>query len=96
MHYFWWRSRLLWIERNCSDEEKETLYQKVIWPEIWKMGRHYLFKSVQSLFARNAAARQKARRYKAGLMGALDYYRKRFGNCPQKITLDVAEKEKML
>jgi len=36
--YFWWRGRCLWIERNCSKEEKERLYQKVVLPEL----RHIL------------------------------------------------------
>jgi len=42
MHYFWWRSRLLWIERNCPHDEKKELYKKVIYPELIKMFRHYL------------------------------------------------------
>lgn len=75
-HYFWWRSRLLWIERNCTQEEKQIVYKDVIAPELWKMIRHYLIKA---LFSTN---REKVRRYRAGCTGALDYYRKRFGNCP--------------
>lgn len=76
MHYFWWRSRLLWIERNCTPKEKKEIYRKIIVPELWKMGRHYLLKSFFS------SDKQKARRYRAGLVGALDFFRKRFGNCP--------------
>lgn len=76
MHYFWWRSRLLWIERNCTPSEKTVLYRNVIFPELWKMGRHYLLKA---LFSKD---QQKARRYKAGCAGALDYFKKKFGNCP--------------
>jgi len=75
MHYFWWRSRLLWIERNCTSEEKQLLYRTVIYPELWKSLRHYLIKT---LFGR----KEKTKRLKAGLMGALDYFRRRFGNCP--------------
>ncbi len=84
MQYFWWRSRLLWIERNCSREEKKQLYRTVIAPELWKTLRHYLLKSAQRLFSRNSdpAVLQKIRRYKAGCAGALDYFRGRFGNCP--------------
>lgn len=79
-HYFWWRSRLLWIERNCTPEEKKSLYRKVILPELWKMTRHYLLKALFS------TDREKVRRYKAGVAGALDYFRRRFGNCPSWLT----------
>lgn len=77
MHYFWWRSRLLWIERNCTEEEKTRLYRKVIMPDIWKLARHYLMKVIFS------SDRQKVRRYKAGLLGIFDYFRGHFGNCPR-------------
>lgn len=82
MHYFWWRSRLLWIERNCTPEEKKELYRNIIFPELWKMARHYLLKSGMNLFCPNADRREKTRRLKAGCAGVLDYYRSRFGNCP--------------
>ncbi len=77
MHYFWWRSRLLWIERNCTPEEKKSLYRSVIYPELWKSLRHYLIKSLFSF-----SDTDKIKRNKAGLLGALDYFRRRFGNCP--------------
>jgi len=83
MHYFWWRSRLLWIERNCSTEEKKELYRNIIIPELWKSMRHYLLRSIQSLFSRNATNRQKTLRLKAGCLGAFHYWTQRFGNCPK-------------
>lgn len=76
MHYFWWRSRLLWLERNCPAKEKKRIYRKIIIPEIWKVFRHYLIKSI---FRSDP---QKLRRYKAGCAGIIDYLRGRFGNCP--------------
>jgi GT2 family glycosyltransferase len=79
MHYFWWRSRLLWIERNCSEKEKTNLYKRVIIPELWKMGRHYLLKTI---FSSDKNKKEKLKRYKAGCAGAIDFFRKRFGNCP--------------
>ncbi len=85
MHYFWWRSRLLWIERNCPFKERKKLYGKVIFPELWKHLRHFLLKSVQTLLTQNPAASEKARRYRAGLAGALHYSLGRFGNCPKWI-----------
>ena len=83
MHYFWWRSRLLWISRNCPFAEREELYAKIVYPEIRKHLRHFIFKSIQFLFTRKPAAKQKALRFKAGLFGALHYALGRFGNCPK-------------
>ncbi len=87
MHYFWWRSRLLWISRNCTSREKRALYQKVILPEIIKSCRHYCLKSIQLSILRllkrpHLTQKEKLRRYKAGLTGIFDYFRKKFGNCP--------------
>jgi GT2 family glycosyltransferase len=82
MHYFWWRSRLLWIERNCTALEKRDLYRKVITPELWKLARHCLLKSLQSLFSKNPLTKQKALRLKAGCLGAFHYWIRRFGNSP--------------
>jgi hypothetical protein len=83
MHYFWWRSRLLWIKRNCKGEERRELYRKVIIPELWKSTRHYLLKSLQSFFSKDPAIKQKTLRLKAGCIGAFHYGINRFGNCPK-------------
>lgn len=83
MHYFWWRSRLLWIERNCPFSERRRLYRRVIFPELWKSARHYFLKSFQNFFTRDPGAKQKALRYRAGLAGAFHYCIGRFGNCPK-------------
>ncbi len=82
MHYFWWRSRLLWIERNCPAGEKKELFRKVILPQMGKTLRHYLLKSTANFFFATRERKEKARRLRAGLCGILHYYRKRFGNCP--------------
>jgi GT2 family glycosyltransferase len=84
MQYFWWRSRLLWIARNCSFAERKLLYQTILFPELWKSLRHYLLRRMQHLFRRNDATHlQKMLRYKASLIGALHYSLGRFGNCPK-------------
>ncbi len=88
MHYFWWRSRLLWIERNCLPSEKKHLYKTVILPDLWKMLRHYLLRSIQNkLFLKktNPDSIQKARRNKAGLLGALHYFLGKWGYSPSNI-----------
>ncbi|MES2272922.1 MAG: glycosyltransferase family 2 protein [Chlamydiota bacterium] len=84
MHYFWWRSRLLWIERNCTPSEKRTLYLRIVIPELWKSLRHYTVKSLMGIFTqtKDPLRLEKIRRMKAGCYGALDYFRGRFGNCP--------------
>ncbi len=47
--YFWWRGRFLWMERNCSKEEKESLYQTVLLPELRHIFKLRLIKNVQFL-----------------------------------------------
>lgn len=91
MHYFWWRSRLLWMKRNCTKKEKHKLYRKVILPELFKTLRHLCLKSLQyalirSLGRKSESHKEKIRRYRAGLSGALHYLQNRFGNCPSWIT----------
>lgn len=78
-HYFWWRSRLLFIHLNCTPQQKRTLYRTVLLPEMAKLLRHYF---VRSLFTFGASRPTKLRHYKAGLAGIFDYYRGKFGNCP--------------
>lgn len=86
MHYFWWRSRLLWVHRNCFSYEKKLLYRNVILPDLWKAFRHYL---LLSLFRkRTLENRQKAMRHKAGLIGAVHYFLGKFGNCPSWLAKD--------
>lgn len=82
MHYFWWRSRLLWIKRNCTPTEKRALYRKILIPEMWKMGRHYLIKSFVNFFQPEIKRKEKVRRYKAGCAGIIDYMLGKFDNCP--------------
>lgn len=86
MFYFWWRSRLLWLSRNCSPAERKQLYRSVILPDLFKLFRHTLVKSLLALFSSDPARRQKSKRLRAGLQGVLDYCRGKFGNCPSWIT----------
>jgi hypothetical protein len=88
-HYFWWRSRLLWLERNLPSYEREDVMTRVIRPELLKTLRHYLLKSSQLFLGRlfflaqNPEKQKKVRRLRAGLVGALHYYLGKFGNCPR-------------
>lgn len=84
-HYFWWRSRLLWLSRNLSFDQRKKIYRKVIFPELYKALRHYLLKNLEFFFTRKEKAKKKANHAKAALLGAFHYLIQRFGNCPQKI-----------
>lgn len=92
MHYFWWRSRLLFLKRNYPYEERRKLYSKVVLPELFKTLRHYLLRSLQNGISRilfrpiPLEKREKTKRLKAGLLGALHYSLSRFGNCPSSLS----------
>lgn len=87
--YFWWRNRLLWIERNCTKKERARLYWKVLLPDIAHLLKIRLLKTAQlclrKKFRPNKDYRQqeeKLLKNKAAVQGILDYARRRFGNGP--------------
>lgn len=85
MHYFWWRSRLLWIERNCKQKEKLRLYIRIIMPELFKELRHYTLRRLQLVInprRKREINLRKIQRHKAGLHGAKDYLLRKFSNGP--------------
>ena len=41
MHYYWWRNRLLWINRNLSKKEKRELYLSLLLKEMYKTTKRY-------------------------------------------------------
>ncbi|MDJ0652250.1 MAG: glycosyltransferase family 2 protein [Simkaniaceae bacterium] len=80
--YFWWRSRLLWIERNCAAKEKKILMKKIR-VEFFHILKLYLLKSLQLLFSQKTTERKsRLRTYRAQLVGIKDYFMDRFGNGP--------------
>jgi len=86
--YFWWRGRCLWIERNCSKEEKDRLYQTVLRPEIRHIFKLRLIKTAQlflnKLFQRKRLSQKKDKllQYKAALAGYRDFCKASFGSGP--------------
>lgn len=86
MHYFWWRSRLLWLERNCDDTTKSLLYRKVILPDLYKLARHFLTKSLLCKILPTPKRKEQTRYLRAGCVGVYHFYRRKFGNCPKWIT----------
>lgn len=80
--YFWWRNRLLWIDRNCTKEEKKSLHKKIR-GDFFHILKLYLLKSLQLLFTKKTKKRVLSlRTYRAQLVGMKDYFFHRFGNGP--------------
>lgn len=79
--YFWWRGRLLWIERNCTPKEKRYLYKTVIKPKLRHLLKLYLFKRLQCFFPSKNLAQKKEKllQYKAALAGYRDFRKGYFG-----------------
>ncbi|MBF5059703.1 glycosyltransferase family 2 protein [Candidatus Neptunochlamydia vexilliferae] len=74
--YFWWRNRLLWIEKNCPNS---PLKWKVI-KEALHILKLYLLKSLQYPFSKKTPERRlRLRTYCAVLLGVRDYFLRRFG-----------------
>ncbi len=91
-NYFWWRNRLLWIERNCPLSEKIALHLKVLLPEIFHLYKINLLKTLQIFLTgliwphRDQSQRlEKKRNTRASLQGAKDYFFRRFGSGPSWI-----------
>ncbi len=86
-HYFWWRSRLLWLERNLPFAERSHILKYIVYPEIRKLIRHNFYRLLQNFFLRRSTPDFifKQKWLRAGLCGIFHYYRKKFGNCPSWI-----------
>lgn len=86
--YFWWRGRCLWIERNCSREEKQRLYRTIILPEQRHLLKLRLLKNMQlflqTLVSKKDVSQKKAKllQYRAALEGYRDFCKARFGSGP--------------
>ena len=89
--YFWWRNRLLWIEKNCSKKNQLKLIFSVIVPSTWRLTRHGLLISFKAFFAKifrtkkHPVIEQKKRRNLAALIGIKDYCFRRFYNAPKHL-----------
>lgn len=90
--YFWWRNRLLWIERNCSLSQLVDVYIRVLVPEIFHLLKIYVLKSIQFicykyLYAKSEQEKKRNKLLinKAALKGVRDYLFRRFGQGPDWI-----------
>ncbi len=97
--YFWWRNRLLWIERNLPLTGVLSLYVRVLLPDILHMLKIRLLKTAQLAVAKRLKPRgdyrekeAKLLKNRAALSGVRDYFLRRFGNGPSWIYR--AEKQK--
>lgn len=93
--YFWWRNRLLWIERNCPWSERMRLLGRVLLPEITHLVKMRLLKKLQLFFAKAFTSHKdyaQKKRYlkqnRAALRGVMDYILRRFGNAPAWVWQD--------
>ncbi len=81
--YYWWRNRLLWVERNLAFKEKLSLWLRVLLPEIGHLLKLRTLKTLQCVFSsENAERKQKLLQYRASLHGVRDYTLRRFGSGP--------------
>jgi GT2 family glycosyltransferase len=81
MHYFWWRGRLLWLQRNRK--VLSTPYRYSLFVEVFKLFRHFAVKSLVFPFstkAKREKRRLRLKRYKAGIRGILHFCLGKFGN----------------
>jgi hypothetical protein len=97
--YFWWRGRFLWMERNCSKEEKARLYKRVLFPELGHLLKLRLIKGFQllllNLVQRKNLTQKKSKllQYKAALEGYRDFRKASFGKGPDWLFRDPVSKK---
>jgi GT2 family glycosyltransferase len=90
--YYWWRNRLLWIEKNCSIREKASLYLRILIPEILHKIKIQLLKkpqlSIEKLLKVNnyKEKENKLTQNRAILCAFRDYLFRRFGKGPDWIS----------
>jgi GT2 family glycosyltransferase len=89
--YFWWRNRLLFIEKHFSLSQICSLYIHSILPEIFKLMRHhlilYLHYGFYILFrsSKRVEKKEKLSLSSSALCGIRHYFMRRFYNGPSWI-----------
>ncbi|MCB1107575.1 MAG: hypothetical protein KDK76_05730, partial [Chlamydiia bacterium] len=83
--YFWWRNRLLWIEKNCPSNERRRLKRSIM-KEYLYIFKAFLLKLFQYPFVKKTYHRRlRLRSYLSIMTGIHHYFFRRFGNCPSWI-----------
>lgn len=86
--YFWWRNRLLWIERNFQGAERLMLWLKILFLEVVPVYKRRALKTLQLFLYRLISKKElegreeRLLRYEACLQGVKDYLLRRFGDGP--------------
>lgn len=86
--YFWWRSRLLWIDRNCSPQEKQRLFRNLINPELWHYKKLLWIKGAEMRLLKLLRKKdvrekeEKLRQYRAVVQGLRDFSMGKFDSGP--------------
>ena len=92
-HYYWWRNRLLWMEKHIHKEQRKKLYKKVLFKEIlrifklWQLRKlHYFFGFFFSSLKKQQKRKEIILSQKASLQGIRDYFLRKFGQGPKWLT----------
>ena len=83
--YFWWRSRLLWLEKHTSTH-KSVLHNEI--PSLlYHYGLLHIHLATYSMILnkKRHTKLHQIKRIKASLRGALDYKMKRYGPLPKRL-----------
>lgn len=86
--YFWWRGRCLWIERNCTPEEKQHHYKTALNPELIHLFKLRWIKQFELFFLQLLRKQNLERKknklleYRAALQAFSDYQHHKFGPEP--------------
>jgi GT2 family glycosyltransferase len=96
--YFIFRNRRLWLDRQFPENERKRILRTSIVPEEARTRRKFLFRSIQKKLYRvigRTFPPEKAEKLKnaaAALEGLADYKAGRFGNCPDWIINQTADR----
>ncbi len=77
--YYWWRNRLLWMERNLEPKERKKIFWRKIFPEMAHLFKLRFLKRAQLLLKYDQEKAGKIVQYQAATAGMLDYFRRKFG-----------------
>lgn len=80
-YYYFWRNRLLWIEKNCSAAEKKYFRRASLF-DFMKLLKNYFLIPLHPALRKNENWRHWQRTHRAALVGIKDYYLRRFGEGP--------------
>lgn len=81
MHYFWWRGKLLWLQRN--KKMLSNSYKLALFLELFKLTRHFIIKSMAFPFSskiQKKKRKERLKRYHAGLRGVWHFCLAKYGN----------------